>query len=100
MQLSTSLPRDVIVSKCQIEAAGVMTLPTIWGDNTETYILQTRAIAGRYVRRLLRQRPQKIERRGGTSWSVTYYRTDDGPFALSRDADEKITPSATEGNIL
>ena len=45
--------------------------------------------------------PQKIERRGSTSWSVTYYRTDDGPFRLlSRDADVKITSSATEGTSL
>lgn len=99
VQLSTSLPRDVIVSKCQIEAAGVMVLPTIWGDNTETYILQTAQSMDVMFVACFGNAPQKIERRGSTSWSVTYYRTDDGPFALSRDADVKITPSATEGNI-
>ncbi len=104
VQLSTSLPRDVVVSKCQIEAAGAMVLPTIWGGNTETYILQTAQSLDILFCACFGNPPQKIERRGdgvsaGRSWSVAYYRVDDGPFSLSRDADIKITPSATEGNI-
>ena len=104
VQLSTSLPRNVVVSKCQIEAAGVVSLPTIWGDTTETFILQPAQSLDVMFIGCYGNAPQKIERRGdgasaGRSWSVSYYRPDDGPFLLSRSSDVKLTPSATEGNI-
>lgn len=82
-----------------VEAAGVMEIPTTWGlaDLEKVRFSQSAdvifvACAG--------QRQCRIERRGVRSWSVTQYRSGDGPFrASSSYSNLDLTPSGTTGNI-
>ena len=45
------------------------------------------------------KKPQRIERRGATSWSVVDWDSYDGPFHIQPTSNISLTPSATEGNI-
>lgn len=85
------------VDSCQIEAAGVMVLPTNW----PLAALQT--IRGAQSLDVLfcaaeGYKEQRVERRGDRSWSVCDYDHSDGPFQVSRSATVKLTPSVTESN--
>lgn len=86
-----------IVDSIQVEAAGVMTLPTPWGlaNLPDIRIAQSADVCfvacdGKKQRR--------IERRSTRSWSVCEYQTDDGPFALNPDPRVRMKIAALEGN--
>ncbi|KRB22676.1 hypothetical protein [Mesorhizobium sp. Root172] len=85
------------VDSITIEAAGIMSLPTIWlaADLDKMRFAQSAdvvfiACAG--------YRPQRIERRSTRSWSVVRYQPNNGPFTLGTTRDVSLTPSVTEGN--
>lgn len=86
-----------IVDSIQVEAAGVMSLPTPWtlADLPNIRIAQSAdvcfvACAGVQQRR--------IERRGVRSWSVGLYQADDGPFSANPDPRVRMVTSTLEGN--
>lgn len=85
------------VDSCSIEAAGVMTLPTIWPE-ASLFNMRFAQSADVVFVACAGLRPQRIERRSNRSWSVVRYQSDTGPFTATRTRDVKLTPSVTEGN--
>lgn len=104
VQMDTILPRTIVVDSCTIEAAGVVSLPTIWPTAAFGTLRPAQSLDVMYVAAGLGGlRQQKIERRGdngsaGHSWSVTDYRPEDGPFLAAPTSTAKLTPGALEGN--
>jgi hypothetical protein len=85
------------VDSVTVEAAGVMTLPTIWLE-ADLWTMRFAQSADVVFVACDGYRPQRIERRSTRSWSVVNYQPDNGPFTLDRTRAVKLTPSATEGN--
>lgn len=102
VQFDSILPRLITVDSVQIEAAGVVSLPTIWGVDDLKKMRRTQSLDVLYVA-ALGLKPQKIERRGdgasaGNGWSVVDYVTEDGPFLAAPSSTTRMTPSVLEGN--
>lgn len=95
------LKRQVLVNSCNVESAGVMTLPTPFatadlgiirgGPDSQSGDVVFVACEG-YTQR-------RIERRAARSWSVVQYLANDGPFRGENVGPITITPSALSGNI-
>lgn len=84
------------VSSVEVEASGVMTLPTPWrvADLPNIRVQQSAdvlfcACNGNQQRR--------IERRASDSWSIVLYKADDGPFTVNSGVTT-LTPAALNGN--
>lgn len=87
-----------IVDSCQIEAAGVMELPTIWPEAALELIRDSQSLDVLYCA-CAGYREQRIERQGNdTSWSVVDYSREDGPFQAVPSSSVQLTPGALEGN--
>lgn len=88
---------DRIVDSIQVEAAGVMLLPTPWtlADLPLIRIAQSADVC--FVACTGHQQ-RRIERRASRSWSVGLYVTDDGPFALNPSPRVRMKISGLEGN--
>lgn len=97
IQLISELEQLKRVDSITVEAAGVMTLPTIWlqADLDKMRFAQSADVV--FVA-CSGYRPQRIERRSTRSWSIVRYQPDNGPFTIGRTRDIKLTPSVTEGN--
>jgi hypothetical protein len=85
------------VTSIAVEDAGVMEVDAPWTSAELRQIRTDRSLDVVFMSRDGR-RQQKIERRANDSWSVVDYRSDDGPFTLTRTADIRLTPTATYGN--
>lgn len=85
------------VDSCTIEAAGVMTLPTIWPTASLDLVRFAQSADVVFVA-CSGLRPQRIERRSNRSWSIVRYQPNNGPFTAVATRDVKMTPSVTEGN--
>lgn len=93
--------RVMLVASCNIEAAGVMSITTPWtfsdlanirgGQDSQSVDVMFVACTG-YTQR-------RIERRAARSWSLTQYRSNDGPFLSENVGPITLTPSAIRGNI-
>jgi hypothetical protein len=98
IQFSSRLKRQVLVDSCNVEAAGVMTLPTPWvtADISKVRKDQSGDIlfcaAYGYQQR-------KIERRATHSWSIVLYEPEDGPFDTQNVGPITISASALTGSI-
>jgi hypothetical protein len=103
IQFQSRLDRVILVDSCNIEGAGVMTVPTPWlaadlgavrSDQSADIVFcaatKTTASAG--------YQQYQIERRGARSWSVVPYRTEDGPFRNENVSPTTLTPSVLSGN--
>lgn len=96
------LKRLVLVISCNVEAAGVMTLPTpyaaadlgsIRAGPFESQSADVVFVACKnYTQR-------RVERRATRSWSVVRYVVNDGPFRAENVGPVTITPSGLSGNI-
>lgn len=86
-----------IVDSCQIEAAGVMVLPTPW-PTADLWKIRFAQSADVIFCACDGYQQRRIERRAELSWSVVLYTADDGPFTIGRTRDVKLAPSATSGN--
>lgn len=100
IRFMSRLMRQVLVTSCNVEAAGVMTLPTPWGasdlDNvragadSQSIDVLFSACVGYQQRR--------IERRGTGSWSIVLYQPNDGPFRNANVGPTTMTSSVLNGN--
>lgn len=98
IELFTDEARFSRVDSCQIDAAGVMVIPTPWtSDDLADNIVRYRqnkdiiySASGVYQQR-------EIQRRGDTSWGLQRYKVNDGPFVAS-DGNISLTPSVLTGN--
>lgn len=87
-----------LVDSVNVEAAGVMAVPTPWASGslqalrwTESADIIFLACAG--------QQQQKIERRGLHSWSVVNYEPEDGPFMPINVGPITIASSGLTGDV-
>lgn len=99
--LSLQIPK-VLITSCEIEAAGPVALPTRWTVNDLGNIRYDQsgdilfvACAGFQQRRIMRRGTRPNAR----SWSVDLFTSDDGPFYVQNTSNLTLTPSALNGNI-
>lgn len=87
------------VTSCSIEAAGVLELPTIWTSSYLGSLSYVQSADIVYIASGLK--PQKIERRSTTSWSVVDYQALGGPMRLPKPREKEIKLKANdyEGNV-
>lgn len=88
----------VLVDSCNVEAAGVMTIPAPWTAAFLRLIRidQSGDIIFVACKGFLQR---KIERRGTYSWSLVWYLTDNGPYLTENKTETTISPSALNGNV-
>lgn len=92
----------VYVYHCQVEAAGIMELPTTavyrtqsdlegirWGQSVDVVYNCSQNNNGQF----------KVERRDTDSWSFVRYEPVDGPFRVQNLENITLTPSALKGDI-
>lgn len=98
IELFTDHARQALVDLCQFEPAGVMVIPSPWGEtDLADKILRYRQnkdvlyVASRYYQQ------REIQRRGPTSWGIQRYKIDDGPYTSS-DGLIALQPSSYTGN--
>lgn len=102
IDFSSALKRQGLVDSCNVEAAGVMGVETLWPEAvlgkirghweiSQSGDVMFLACAG--------YQQQRVERRATRSWSVVDYQPEDGPFRLTNTGPITITPSALSGNI-
>lgn len=98
LELFNDDPRQSRVESCQIEAAGVVAIPTPWtsADLADSIIRYKQNKDVIYVASGVYQQ-REIQRRGDTSWGVQRYKSDDGPFVAS-DGTLSLDPGVYTGN--
>jgi hypothetical protein len=99
VEFSSTRQHAVYVNDINVEAAGAMSLPTIW-DVDELELLRTDQSLDVMFIACEGRKQQRVESRGDNSWSVCDYDADDGPFLVSRSAEVKLKPTVLEGTGL
>ena len=94
IQFSSTSKQKKLVDSCDVEAAGVVTLPTPWPAALLSKVRYDQSGDVLFVAcDTISQR--KIERRGtrpnARSWSVVNYQTDDGPFFAANTGPITLT---------
>lgn len=88
-----------MISSCQVESAGAVTIPTPWGASVLSDIRTEQSADVVFVacKDILQKR---IERRSSDSrsWSVVDYVANAGPFRVENLTDTTITPGALYGD--
>ena len=98
IELSSDLNYAVLVDSVNIEAGGIMTVPTTIAESDLDAIRYDRS--GDIIYLSIRgQQQKKIERRSERSWSFVYYEPKDGPFLLQNISSTTIKSSALKGNV-
>lgn len=98
IEFSSSLKYGVLIESCEIEAAGVVELPTPWltaDDCRRVRWYQSGDIVFCACRGYQQQR---IERRPNGSWSVVVYEADDGPFLTENVSTLTLAAADLAGN--
>lgn len=98
IRLSNRLKRKILVDSVSVESSGVMTLPTIWSASDLPNIRHD-ASADVTFFACSGKLQQKVERRSTTSWSITNYEPENGPFLVENVDAINITPSGISGDI-
>lgn len=101
IQFQQNLQRQVLVTSCNIEAAGVMSLATPWLESMLQTIrgsVDSQSVDVMFLSHQDRT-TVRVERRGATSWSLVRYEPLDGPFENENTGAITIDPSAQSGNI-
>ncbi|WP_322885222.1 hypothetical protein U8C32_02535 [Sinorhizobium medicae] len=98
LELFNDEPRQSLVESCQIEAAGVMVIPTPWAtaDLSGNIVRYKQNKDVLYVASGIYQQ-REIHRRGDTSWGLQRYKVDDGPF-VSSDGIISLAPTVLTGS--
>lgn len=99
IQFSSARQYSVKLTQCQIEAAGVFSLPTPWPEASLRNVRFDQSADVVYLGAAgIRQ--QKIERRGtGRSWSLVDYLPESGPFRNINTRTITLAPSGATGDI-
>ncbi|HNP14961.1 MAG TPA: hypothetical protein PKI99_00670 [Terrimesophilobacter sp.] len=98
VEFSASRLYRALIASAEIEAAGVLTLPTEWTLTDLPYIRWDRSADVVFVA-CLGYRPRRIERFGEESWSIVVYEPETGPFQVENTGPISIAPSALTGNV-
>ncbi len=87
-----------LLSSCNIEAAGVLTLPAPWQTTDFPNMRWAQSADVAYIGCLGFQQ-RKIERRSLRSWSIVNYEPVTGPFRTLNVTPVTLAPSAIQGDI-
>lgn len=87
-----------LLASCNIEAAGILTLPAPWQTTDLANLRWTQSGDVMYVGCRSRLQ-QKIERRSLRSWSIVNYEPVTGPFRTLNVTPVTLAPSAIQGDI-
>lgn len=101
IRFKSTLKRQVLVDSCNVEAAGVMTIPTPYDASDLDYIrasTDSQSVDVMFVG-CDGYTQRRIERRSERSWSVCQYLANDGPYRTENVGPITITPSGLTGNI-
>lgn len=90
--------RAALVDSCDIEAAGVVTLPANWTATDLPLLRWCQSADVMFICDGSHQQ-QKIERRSDHSWSVVLYEPEDGPYRAINFSPTTLTPSGISGDI-
>lgn len=90
---------QVLVKSINIEAAGVLTLPTPWTTD-DLSMVRVDQSADVVFAACEGMQQRRIERRGPTSWSVVLYETADGPFRTINTSPTMISNSIAIGDTV
>jgi hypothetical protein len=97
VQFSSKDRVNRVVDSIQVEAAGVMIIPTPWSLSALPYLRISQSADVCFVACDGYQQ-RRIERRSLRSWSIGLYTADDGPFSLNANTTVRLRPGALEGN--
>lgn len=97
VQFFTKSEREVRVSSCTVEAAGILEFTAPWSAS-DLPLIRTAQSADVVYMACASWQQRKIERRGDTSWSLVKYMPEDGPFLAGQSADVILTAAAFSGN--
>lgn len=103
IQFYASATYPALVTSCNIEAAGVMILPTPWLTDDLRLIRFDQSAdviylaADSTVTTGIGYQQYMIQRRSLRSWSIVLYLADDGPFQLENSSQVTLTPGALNG---
>jgi len=97
IRLMSRVNRTVLVSSCNVEGSGVVSLSTPWtsGSTRSVRYDQSGDVVFVACNGLA---PQRIERRSTRSWSIVRYLPDDGPFRLQNIGPITMQCGALNGN--
>ena len=98
IEFTSSFGSTVQVDSCNVEAAGTMSVPTLWGGGFLGRIRYDQSGDVVYVAARGFD-PRKIERRATRSWSVVRYEPIDGPFLIQNVSNTTIATSALDGDV-
>jgi hypothetical protein len=87
-----------LVDSINVEAAGIMTLPSAWAAGDLSLIRRFQSADVVYLACAGYQQ-RKLERRAARSWSIVLYQPENGPFRVSNVSAITLTPSALTGDI-
>lgn len=96
--LSHEVPA-VWVDSCNIESAGVMTLPIPW-PGSALGAVRTDQSGDIIFAACTGYQQRRIERRATHSWSVVKYIANDGPFEVRNVGPTTMSPSALFGDVV
>ncbi|MBP5143491.1 hypothetical protein [Pseudomonas chlororaphis] len=98
IQLFSRTTNAAYVDSIQVEAAGVMELPSPWFEVDLPRIRHTQS--GDVIFLACENYQQRrLERRAGNSWSLVLYSSSTGPYLLENTSNTTITASGLTGNI-
>jgi hypothetical protein len=98
IQIANRYKYAALVSSVVVEGAGVITLPTPWGED-DLRLLRWEQSADVLFVACEGYQQRRIERRSDRSWSVAVYEPNDGPFRTENIDKIRISTDATYGDI-
>jgi len=98
IQVSSQRSYTVLVDSINVEAAGVMTLPTPWDTDDIENVRHSQSGDVVYLADGANQQ-RKIERRSVTSWSLVLYEPETGPFRTINTSNVTIATDALDGDV-
>lgn len=98
IQFSSTRRYRTFVNSVEVEAAGVLEVPTPWVEADLSYLRTVQSADVVWVTCKGRQQ-RRIERRNNGSWSVVVYEANDGPFRSVNTGATSLTPSGLSGDI-
>lgn len=99
IEFSSPLSYTTLVESCEIEAAGVLSLPTPWGDADACRAVRWQQVNDVVFCAKKDVQPRRIERRPNNSWSVVLYESDDGPYLTENTGSTSLGVSALSGDV-
>lgn len=87
-----------LVDSINVEASGVLTLPSPWIEADLSLIRRMQSADVIYIACASYQQ-RKIERRAARSWSIVKYEPEKGPFRVANVSAITLTPSGLTGDI-